>query len=110
MAYIQIIDFNSKLIEKLDKVDTDLPVFEEHLSKLKSRLGDKNHTYLIIKDGSLNSEIIKVLTQDGKLSIIRGLEQTDATTFPKGACVTHILTSTAVREIVCQMECCPNTE
>ena len=104
--YVQIVDFISNLTEKFADVDTDLPIHEQHLSKLRERLGMSNYTFLQIKDGS-NVEIIKVSSFGGKLSVTRGLETTVAKTFPKGSCVQHILTSTAVRDIVCQMDCCP---
>lgn len=107
--YVQIIDFLSNLVDKFADVDTDLPIHEQHLSKLKSRLGDNGYTYLQIKDGT-NLEIIKVVSQNGTLSVVRGLEQTIPKTFPNGSCVQHILTATAVRDIVCQMDCCPDED
>lgn len=104
--YRQIVDFISNLTDKYEDTATDLPIFEEHLSKLRSVLGTSNYTYLQIKDGT-NVEIIKVQSNDGNLSVVRGLEQTSATTFPKGSCITWVMTSSAVRDIVCQMDCCP---
>ena len=104
--YKQIVDFISNLTEKYEDTATDLPIFEEHLSKLRAVLGTSGYTYLQIKDGT-NVEIVKVQANNGNLSVVRGLEQTSATTFPKGSCITWVMTSSAVRDIVCQMDCCP---
>lgn len=104
--YVQIIDFISNITDKFADTDTDLPLHEEHLAKLRSRLGQSGYTYLQIKDGT-NLEVVKVSSVGGSLIVVRGLEQTVAATFPKGSCVQHVLTATAVRDIVCQMDCCP---
>ena len=104
--YVQMVDFISNLTEKYADVDKDLPIFEEHVGILKEKLGANGYTYLMIKDGT-NIEIIQVKSNDGNLSVTRGLEQTTTKTFPKGSCVKWALTSSAVRDIVCQMDCCP---
>lgn len=104
--YKQSVDFISNLTDKFEATDTDLPIFDEHLAKLQNVLGSAGYTYLQIKDGT-NIEIIKVQETNGNLSVTRGLEQTTPTTFPKGSCVMWVLTSSAVRDIVCQMDCCP---
>lgn len=105
-SYKQSVDFISNLTDKFEATDTDLPIFEEHLAKLRNVLGTAGYTFLQIKDGT-NIEIIKVKETNGNLSVTRGLEQTTPTTFPKGSCVMWVLTSSAVRDIVCQMDCCP---
>ena len=104
--YKQIVDFISNFTDKYEDTATDLPIFEEHLSKLRSVLGASGYTYLQIKDGT-NVEIVKVQSNNGNLSVVRGLEQTTPTTFPKGSCIMWAMTSSAVRDIVCQMNCCP---
>ena len=107
VSYIQIVDFVSNLIDKFTDTDTDLPIYEEHLSKLRNRLSVSGYTYLTISDGT-NLEIIKVQSANGYLSVVRGLEQTTPHTFPKGSVVKWAMTSSAVRDIVCQMDCCPD--
>lgn len=106
MTYVQIIDFISNLTAKLADTDTDLPIHEQHLALLRQRLGKDGYTYLQIKDGVF-TEIIKVAMNGDKLLVTRGLEVTEAKTFPIGSCVQHVLTASAVRDIVCQMDCCP---
>ena len=104
--YVQIVDFISNLVEKYERDDRDLPVFEEHLATLRNKLGTNGYTYLQVRDGT-NIEIVKVSASNGTLLVTRGQENTTATAFPKGSCVEWKLTTSAVRDIVCQMDCCP---
>lgn len=104
--YVGIVGFKSTLVAKLADIDADLPVFEEHLSALRARLGATGYTYLEVKDG-YNTEIIKVMSVCGNIEIERGLESTDPHTFPKGSYIGWAMTPSAIRDIVCQMECCP---
>lgn len=106
MTYEHYAGFISNLTEKLADVDRDLPIHEEHLGLLKSRLTDNKYTFLKILDGT-HIEYIKVSNHQGSLSVERGLELTEPRTFPVGSCVMWKLTPTAVRDIICQMECCP---
>lgn len=104
--YVQVAGFRSQLVDKLADVDTDLPIFEQHLTQLRNRLSaNGDYTFLKVLDGT-NIEYIRVENNDGLL-VTRGLEQTNPTTFPVGSCVSWELTPTAVRDIVCQMPCCP---
>ena len=104
--YVQVVDFISNLTEKYTKDDRDLPIFPEHLALLANKLGNGGYTYLQLRDGT-NIEIIKVSANNGNLLVTRGQEITKATTFPKGSCIEWKLTTSAVRDIVCQMDCCP---
>lgn len=104
--YVQVVDFISNLTEKFAKDDRDLPIFAEHLVSLANKLGNGGYTYLQVRDGT-NIEIVKVSADNGRLLVTRGQENTEATTFPKGSCIEWKLTTTAVRDIVCQMDCCP---
>ena len=104
--YVPFVGFISNLIDKLDALDTDLPIHEQHIAILKSRLGNTGYTFLYIKDG-YNTEVVKVSNIAGDLMISRGLETTTAATMPKGSVVYWELTPTAVADIVCQMPCCP---
>lgn len=106
MKYTHYAGFISKLTDKFADVDTDLPIFEQHLSALKQRLGDGGYTYLKLLDGTY-VEYIKVINQNGGLFVERGQEMTQARTFPIGTCVKWELTPQAVQDIICQMECCP---
>lgn len=103
--YVGMVGFKSNLIDKLGSVDADLPIFEEHIAALKRRLGAAGYTYLELRDG-YNTEIIKVMSVCGNIEIERGLESTSPHTFPKGSYLGWIMTPGAVRDIVCQMDCC----
>ena len=105
--YVQYAGFVSNLTDKLADVDTDLPVHDQHLSQLRSRLAKNgDYTFLKILDGT-SVEYVRLSNNGGKLSLTRGLELTFPTTFPTGSCVKWELTPTAVRDIVCQTPCCP---
>ena len=106
MTYEHYAGFISNLTDKLADIDTDLPIHEQHLALLRSRLDGNKYTFLKILDGT-KVEYVKVINQGGKLYLERGKELTTPTTFPVGACVKWELTPTAVRDIVCQMPCCP---
>lgn len=104
--YVQYAGFISELTDKLVDVDTDLPIHEQHLAMLRSRLAsDGDYTYLKILDGTV-TEYVRVSNAGGKLALSRGLELTTPKTFPVGACVKWELTPMAVRDIICQMPCC----
>lgn len=106
MTYEQYAGFLSNLTDKLADVDTDLPIHEQHIALLKARLAGGKYTYLKIMDGT-SVEYVKVSDQGGKLFLERGLELTTPTTFPIGSCVKWELTPSAIRDIICQMPCCP---
>lgn len=97
--------FISNLVDKFADVDTDLPIHDQHLGLLKNRITDGKYTFLKIIDGT-HIEYIKVANRGGSLFVKRGLETTTPRTFPVGSCVKWELTPTAVRDIICQMECC----
>lgn len=105
--YVSIAGFKSKLIDKLADIDTDLPIHDQHIAILKKRLGDTGYTYLRLYDGN-NIEYVKIISVGGNISLERGLELTTPTTFPIGSCVTWEITPMAIRDIVCQMPCCPD--
>jgi hypothetical protein len=104
--YVQVLDFVSNLTEKYEDTDIDLPVYPEHVAMLKQRLGSDGYTYLQLRDG-YNTEVIKVAIVSGNLIVTRGVELTKAKVFPKGSLINWVMTSSAVRDIVCQMPCCP---
>lgn len=106
MTYEQYAGFVSNLTDKLADVDTDLPIHEQHLGLLRSRITSGKYTFLKILDGT-KTEYVKLINNGGRLYIERGFELTTPTTFPVGSCVKWELTPTAVRDIVCQMPCCP---
>ena len=106
MKYKSAAGFISNLTAKLGDNDKDLPVFEEHLGILKSKLGSNGYSFLEIFDGT-QLEIVKVSIVSGSLFLERGMEETNPQTFPVGSCVKWVLTPQAVRDIICQMECCP---
>lgn len=103
--YKAVMDFSVNITEKLADIDTDLPIADNHYAKLSRDLGG-GYTFLSICDG-VNTEIVKVSANGGKLFIERALENTEAHTFPVGSVVEYTLTPTAVRDIICQMDCCP---
>lgn len=106
MIYEQYAGFISSLTDKLADVDTDLPIHDQHLALLKNRITDGKYTFLKVLDGT-HTEYVKVANREGALFLTRGLELTSPHTFPVGSCVKWELTPTAVRDIICQMECCP---
>lgn len=103
--YVGAVGFKSNLIAKLADADADLPIFEEHIAALKRILGATGYTYLELRDG-YNTEIVKVLSVCGNIELERGLEKTSPHTFPKGSYLGWTMTPGAVRDIVCQMDCC----
>lgn len=105
MLYEPYAGFISNLTDKLVDVDTDLPIHEQHLAMLRQRISNGKYTYLKLLDGT-NVEYIKVSNYDGALVVERGLELTEPKTFPVGTCIMWELTPTAIRDIICQMECC----
>lgn len=106
MIYEQFAGFMTNLTDKLADVDTDLPIHEQHIAQLKLRITDGKYTYLKIQDGT-NTEYIKVTNVGGSLTVERGLELTSPASFPVGSCVKWELTPSAIRDIICQMPCCP---
>lgn len=106
MSYEHYAGFISNLTDKLADIDTDLPIHEQHLALLKTRLNGGKYTFLKIFDGT-KIEYVKVTSVGDNLYLERGKELTTPTTFPVGSCVKWELTPTAVRDIVCQMPCCP---
>lgn len=98
--------FMSNLTDKLSDIDTDLPIHSQHLALLTQRLDGNKYTYLKLTDGT-KIEYIKVSNRSGRIYIERGKELTQASTFPVGTCVKWELTPSAVRDIICQMPCCP---
>lgn len=104
-TYEQFAGFISNLVEKYADVDTDLPIHEQHIAALRNRITDGKYTHLKLFDGT-NIEYIKVSNTGGALVVERGIELTTPKTFPVGSCVKWELTPTAVRDIICQMECC----
>lgn len=105
MLYEPYAGFMSNLTDKLADVDTDLPIHKQHIAGLLGRITSGKYTYLKLLDGT-NVEYIKVSNYDGALVVERGLELTEPKTFPVGTCIMWELTPTAIRDIICQMECC----
>lgn len=107
MRYVQFAGFNSNTTDKLLDTDLDLPVYEQHLSLLRQRINaDGDYTYLVLNDGT-QTEVVQLTNHGGFLKLTRALENTTASSFPTGTCVRWEITPAAVRDIVCQMECCP---
>jgi hypothetical protein len=107
VRYIQFAGFNSNTTDKLLDTDLDLPVYEQHLALLRKRLAaDGDYTYLVLFDGT-QTEVVQLTNHGGSLKLTRALEDTPAQSFPTGTCVRWEITPAAVRDIVCQMECCP---
>lgn len=105
MLYEPYAGFMSNLTDKLADVDTDLPIHKQHIAGLLGRITSGKYTYLKLLDGT-NVEYIKVSNLSGALVVERGLELTEPKTFPVGTCIKWELTPTAIRDIICQMECC----
>lgn len=106
MKYVHLAGFISNLVDKLGDNDRDLPIHEQHLAFIRQRVVDGTYTYLKLLDGT-NVEYVLVSNTGGAVSIERGKELTTPNTFPEGSCVKWELTPSAVRDIICQMDCCP---
>lgn len=106
MPYVAAIDFSVNTVVKLADIDTDIPIADDKLAILLSKIPEGAHTYLSIYDGT-NTEVVKASNVYGKISLERGQELTESHTFPIGSVIEHVMTPTAIREIVCQMDCCP---
>lgn len=106
MPYSAAVAFSVNTTAKLDAIDTDLPIADDKLALLLLALPEGHHTFLSVCD-NFSTEIIKATNSYGRIVIERGQELTEAHTFPLGSVVEHVLTPSAIRDIVCQMECCP---
>lgn len=106
MPYTSVVDFSVNTVVKFSDIDTDIPIADDKIAILLSRIPPGAHTYLSIYDG-INTEIVKADNVYGKISLERGQELTESHTFPVGSVIEHTMTPTAIREIVCQMDCCP---
>ena len=106
MPYTALVSFSVNTTGKLADIDTDLPIADDKLSIMLTNLPEGAHTYLSVCDG-FNTEIIKATNMYGRINVERGQELTEARTFPVGSVIEYIMTPTAIREIVCQMDCCP---
>lgn len=106
MPYSAAVAFSVNLTAKFADIDTDLPIADDKMAVLLATLPQGHHTYLSICD-NFNVEIVMVSNNYGKLIVERGQELTEAHTFPIGSVVEHVITPSAIRDIVCQMECCP---
>lgn len=106
MSYKGVAGFISNLTDKYQDTNTGLPIPDEHKGLLLNRLGDNNYTYLEIIDGT-QIEYIRITNNGNNLIANRGIELTSPKTFPIGSCVKWVLTPMAVRDIICQMDCCP---
>lgn len=105
MPYVAAVAFSVNTTDKLSDIDTDMPIADDKLALLLTAVPEGSHTYLSVCDG-FNTEVIKASNIYGKISIERGQELTNAHTFPIGSVIEHVMTPSAIREIVCQMECC----
>ena len=83
MTYEHYAGFVSNLTDKLADIDTDLPIHEQHLALLGSRLDGNKYTFLKILDGT-KVEYVKVINQGGKLYLERGKELTTPTSCAVG--------------------------
>lgn len=106
MPYVSVIDFSVNTVVKLADIDTDIPVADDKLAILLAKIPAGSHTYLSVYDG-VNTEVVKASNVYGKIFLERGQELTESHTFPIGSVIEHVMTPTAIREIVCQMDCCP---
>lgn len=106
MPYASVVAFSVNTVVKLADIDTDIPIADDKLAILLSGVPEGSHTYLRICDG-INTEIVKANNVYGKIFLERGQELTAAHTFPIGSVIEHVMTPTAIRDIVCQMDCCP---
>lgn len=106
MPYAPVVSFSVNTVVKLSDIDTDAPIADDKLAVLLSSVPVGAHTYLSICDG-VNTEIVKASNVYGKIVFERGQELTSAHTFPVGSVIEHVMTPSAIREIVCQMDCCP---
>ncbi|MCW9710003.1 hypothetical protein L5B71_03745 [Avibacterium sp. 21-586] len=100
MTYKFLNGFTASLNEKLSTTDKLLPIAEARA--LAERLND-DHTYLVINDGT-GSEIIKAYRFGNEVKIERGQDDTQAKTFPMGACVKWEFTQSAFNDLGCPTE------
>ena len=104
--YKAILDWSAVLFGKLDDVSQKLPVSIDAEAALLSKLADEDYTYLRISTAD-EVEIVKATNVGGVLVLERGVSGSSASVFPRGSCVTGIITAEAIRAIVCSMDCCP---
>lgn len=106
MPYAYTPAFSVNTTAVLADIDTDLPIADDKIAILLAAVPEGSHTYLRVTDG-FNTEVLKVSNIYGKITTERGQELTSAHTFPTGSVIEHVMTPSAIRDIVCQMECCP---
>jgi hypothetical protein len=105
MIVTNLVGFSSTLQTKYNDTDDDLPIAVQHLDKLMDALKEGDHTYLVIEDGAY-VEVIRVSGTCSTIVIDRGLDGTVARTFPRGSCVSFAMTPSAVKDLVCETDCC----
>lgn len=106
MPYTAAVSFSVNLTGKLADIDTDLPIADDKLAELLTAIPAGSFSYMRLCDG-FGIEIVKVSNIHGNIRLERGQELTAARTFPSGSVIEHVMTPEAIRNIVCQMECCP---
>lgn len=107
MSYVSEF-FDATLIQPLRASDFNLPVSESAVADLLSLLSDsESYTYLAIKSDQ-SYEVVKATGGNGVVVLERGLEGTEASTHPVGACVAMVspLTLAVMKDLICSYACC----
>lgn len=107
MSYVSEF-FDATLIQPLRASDFNLPVSESAVADLLSLLSDsESYTYLAIKSDQ-SYEVVKATGGNGVITLERGLEGTQASTHPVGACVAMVspLTLAVIKDLICNYACC----
>jgi hypothetical protein len=104
MAVVNPLIFSSELADAITKTQGTFTLSDSATTKLKTLLGESDHTYLMINDG-VNVEVVKVEVVMDELVITRkGGGSSFA--FPKGSCVTFQMTDDYIKDFVCSLEDC----
>jgi hypothetical protein len=97
--------FATTLSAPMTRDQLDLSLTPAITAWLIDRLGTDGYAYLTISD-SLGAEVVKVSTYGGALVVDRHQNDTAPRAFPKGACVDARMTEAAVKDLICNYDCC----
>lgn len=97
--------YSAILNAALEKDASILPVSADDAARLASILPAGESIALLIKDG-VNTEEVLAVNECGIIILDRAQGDTDARKFPKGSCVYHAMTYSAVSWLICNLDCC----
>jgi hypothetical protein len=96
---------NYKFVSALTATATTLPLANGDAGSLATKIGATGHAWLTISD-PIGAEVVKASVFNGQILIERGQDGSTARVFPAGSCVDARMTSAAVKDLICNYDCC----